>query len=164
MGHQVWKVIRSKSVFTRVTDGQRCCYYSVYVIIATIMVAAIAITVHFLIGPEQFKVRSASLAVFYAPVVFLLIINVFFWWTSTKQIGKQLVYNRSMQHFQTNFDLFTKLFMVIGGCWFFQTLALLDIRALDYIGKIFTLIQVTIHYTWYQVSSDEIFSFPRRAR
>ena len=142
MGHQVWKVIRSKSVFTRVTDGQRCCYYSIYVIIATNIIAAIAITVHFLIGPEQFKVRSASLAVFYAPVVLLLIINVFFWWTSTKQIGKQLVYNRSMQHFQTNFDLFTKLFMVIGGCWFFQTLALLDIRALDYIGKIFTLIQV----------------------
>ena len=98
---------------------------------------------------------SASLAIFYAPVVFLLIINVYFWWTSTRQIGKQLVYNRSMQHFQTNFDLFTKLFMVIGACWFFQTLALLDIRALDYIGKIFTLIQV--HFQGDSVNSFKSF-------
>ena len=86
---------------------------------------------------------SASLAIFYAPVLFLLLINVYFWWTSTRQIGKQLVYNRSMQHFQTNFDLFTKLFMVIGACSFFQTLALLDVSALNYISKIFTLIQVS---------------------
>merc|ERR1712117_951111 len=51
------------------------------------------------------------------------------------------VYNRNMQHFQVNFDLFTKLFLVVGVCWLFQTLALLDISALEYIGKIFTLLQ-----------------------
>ena len=84
----------------------------------------------------------ASLAIFYAPVLFLLLVNVFFWWISTRQIGKQLVYNRSMQHFQTNFDLFTKLFMVIGACCFFQTLALLNFTSLGYIAMIFTLIQV----------------------
>ena len=64
--------------------------------------------------------------------------------------------------FQVNFDLFTKLFLVVGVCWLFQvcfisrqkkflsrkyiyflqTLALLDISALEYIGKIFTLLQV----------------------
>ena len=83
----------------------------------------------------------APLAIFHFPVIGLLLVNIYFWWTCTKQIGKQLVYNRSMQHFQVNFDLFTKLFMVIGCCWFFQTLALLEITALEYIGKIFTLIQ-----------------------
>lgn len=89
-----------------------------------------------------FQVGPASLAIFYAPVLFLLLVNVFFWWTATRQIGKQLVYNRSMQHFQTNFDLFTKLLMVIGACSFFQTLSLIDVSALEYIAKIFTLIQV----------------------
>ena len=65
---------------------------------------------------------------------------------------------------KVNFDLFTKLFLVVGVCWLFQvgfsflekkysyylqcvpflsqTLALLDISALEYIGKIFTLLQV----------------------
>ena len=96
----------------------------------------------------------ASLAIFYAPVLFLLLVNVFFWWTSTRQIGKQLVYNRSMQHFQTNFDLFTKLLMVIGSCCFFQTLSLLEVSALSYIAKIFTLIQVTLRLSSYGFESD----------
>ena len=51
-------------------------------------------------------------------------------------------WENSLKITKITYFLFTKLFMVIGGCWFFQTLALLDIRALDYIGKIFTLIQV----------------------
>ena len=67
---------------------------------------------------------------------------------------------------KVNFDLFTKLFLVVGVCWLFQvgfsflekkysyylqcvpflsqTLALLDISALEYIGKIFTLLQVLL--------------------
>merc|ERR1711971_1504855 len=102
MGHHVWKVIRSKSVFTRVTDGQRCCYYSLYVILGTGLVSGTATAAHFLVGRQEgygeFKVGPASLAIFYAPVLFLLLVNVFFWWTATRQIGKQLVYNRSMQH------------------------------------------------------------------
>ena len=53
MGHHVWKVIRSKSVFTRVTDGQRCCYYSVYVILATAIISGTATAAHFLIGDDE---------------------------------------------------------------------------------------------------------------
>merc|ERR1712192_1845 len=87
------------------------------------------------------RVGLVALAVFYVPVLLLVLVNLYFYATSTRQIGKQLVYNRSMQHFQVNFDLFTKLFLVVGVCWLFQTLALLDISALEYIGKIFTLLQ-----------------------
>ena len=53
MGHHVWKVIRSKSVFTRVTDGQRCCYYSLYVILTTATISGTATATHFLIGREE---------------------------------------------------------------------------------------------------------------
>jgi hypothetical protein len=165
MGHHVWKVIQSKSVFTRVTDGQRCCYYSMYVTITTSSIACLAIAVHFLIGKQEgfgrYKVGPIALAIFYFPVVFILLVNVFFYWTSTKQIGKQLVYNRSMQHFQVNFDLFTKLFMVIGACWLFQTLALLDVNALDYIGKIFTLIQGPLIFIVAMCRTRVIFLFKK---
>jgi len=145
MGHHVWKVIQSKSVFTRVTDGQRCCYYSMYVTITAAAISCLAIAAHFLIGEEEGlgenHVGLVALAVFYVPVLLLVLVNIYFYATSTRQIGKQLVYNRNMQHFQVNFDLFTKLFLVVGVCWLFQTLALLDISALEYIGKIFTLLQ-----------------------
>lgn len=33
-------------------------------------------------------------------VLLLVLVNLYFYATSTRQIGKQLVYNRSMQHFQ----------------------------------------------------------------
>jgi G protein-coupled receptor Mth (Methuselah protein) len=46
MGHHVWKIIRSKSVFTRVTDGQRLRYYSVYIIFFTALICGLAICVH----------------------------------------------------------------------------------------------------------------------
>ena len=46
MGHHVWKVIQSKSVFTRVTDGQRCCYYSIYVGLTTATIACIGTQHH----------------------------------------------------------------------------------------------------------------------
>ena len=62
MGHHVWKVIRSKSVFTRVTDGQRCCYYSLYVILGTGLVSGTATAAHFLVGRQEgygeFKVMT----------------------------------------------------------------------------------------------------------
>ena len=83
MGHHVWKVIRSKSVFTRVTDSQRCCYYrwgtvqystvqystvqystaqygtvhccyySLYVMTATASISGTATAAHFLIGSQD---------------------------------------------------------------------------------------------------------------
>ena len=66
MGHHVWKVIRSKSVFTRVTDGQRCCYYSLYVILGTGLVSGTATAAHFLVGRQEgygeFKVMTSTLS------------------------------------------------------------------------------------------------------
>ena len=49
MGHHIWKIIKSKSVFTRVTDGQRLRYYSIYIFMATGLVLTMALSVHFFI-------------------------------------------------------------------------------------------------------------------
>ena len=38
-------------------------------------------------------------------VLLLVLVNLYFYATSTRQIGKQLVYNRSMQHFQVVIEL-----------------------------------------------------------
>ncbi len=52
MGHHVWKVIKAKSVFTRVTDGRRLLYYSGYVSLALGVITASAVAVIFL-APED---------------------------------------------------------------------------------------------------------------
>lgn len=38
--------------------------------------------------------------VFYIPSTILLLICVYFYWSSQRKITKQIMYNRSMQHFQ----------------------------------------------------------------
>jgi hypothetical protein len=42
----------------------------------------------------------SSLAAFYLPMSLLLLVSVYFYWTSQRRISRQLIYNRSMQHFQ----------------------------------------------------------------
>ena len=100
MGHHVWKIIKSKSVFTRVTDGQRLRYYSAYIILSTSIFVTIALCVHYFIEEEKGKLGWGALAGFYAPVALTLLANIYFYMTSQKKISRQLVYNRSMQHFQ----------------------------------------------------------------
>jgi hypothetical protein len=53
MGHHVWKIIMSKSVFTRVTDGTRLCYYSIYVICALGVIVIDALCVHYFVAGGQ---------------------------------------------------------------------------------------------------------------
>jgi len=147
MGHHVWKVIMAESIFTRVTDGKRCCYYTAYVALSTAVIVATAVTVHHTVGDigaasiATSSLGLVTLGVFYIPVFLLFLANVFFFWSCNLQIGKQLVYNRSMQHFQVNFDLYSKLLMVLASCGLFQTLGILDIAALHYIGMVFSILQ-----------------------
>lgn len=105
MGHHVWKIIRSKSVFTRVTDGQRLTYYTIYMVTVLSIIVTIAVCIHFLVeegqeGYGNYMVGWPTLAAFYIPVAGLLTVNVYFYWTSQRTMSKQLMYNRSMQHFQ----------------------------------------------------------------
>ena len=107
MGHHAWKIIKSKSQFTRVTDGQRLRYYSLYIILGTGIVVTSALCIHFFIEDEttdqiseNYRLGVYALAAFYSPVAFTLLANIYFYFTSQKRISTQLVYNRSMQHFQ----------------------------------------------------------------
>jgi len=148
MGHHAWKIIKSKSVFTRVTDGQRLRYYSLYIILCTGLVITTALCVHFFIEDSgiqgektNFLLGWNALAAFYSPVAITLLANIYFYFSSQKRISTQLVYNRSMQHFQVNFDLFTKFFIVIAIWWLMFTLSLLQMAPFKYIGMVFNLIQ-----------------------
>ena len=110
MGHDAWKRIKTKRT-SRVTDGQRLRYYSLYIIFCTGIVITTALCVHFFIEDkkttednteirENFILGWSALATFYSPVAITLLANIYFYFTSQKRISAQLVYNRSMQHYQ----------------------------------------------------------------
>ena len=108
MGHHIWKIILSKSVFTRVTDGRRLLCYSVYVVSGVAVVSAVALSLHYFVvagrggttpaegdasGSDR-EVGWECLAGFYIPVSALLLVNVFFYWTAQRTMAKQMLYNR----------------------------------------------------------------------
>jgi len=80
------------------------------------------------------------LAGFYIPVSALLLVNVFFYWTAQRTMAKQMLYNRSMQHFQVNFDLYIKFLLVEGVWWLFFMLSLLPVDALTWISRVFDVV------------------------
>ena len=113
MGHHVWTKIKSKSLFTRTTDGQLLKYYTLYAVASLSVVAAMASCVHFLVELPLRQQRPLAaldgtttalgwrcLLAFYTPVAILITANIYFYWTSQRKMSKQLIYNRSMQHFQ----------------------------------------------------------------
>lgn len=51
-----------------------------------------------------------------------------------------LLYNRSMQHFQVNFDLYIKFLLVEGVWWLFFMLSLLPVDALTWISRVFDVV------------------------
>ena len=104
MGHHVWKMIKSESVFTRVSDGQRLRWYSLYIFLSTAIILTVALCVHYFIeegkGVVNHEIGWSTMAAFYTPVALVLLVNLYFYWTSQKRVSKQLIYNRTMQHFQ----------------------------------------------------------------
>ena len=40
------------------------------------------------------------MAAFYTPVALIIVLNLYFYWTSLERLNKHLPYNRGMQHFQ----------------------------------------------------------------
>ena len=105
MGHHVWKMIKSETQFTRVSDGQRLRWYSLYIFLTTAIILTVALSVHYFIEEGQgvknlHEIGWSTMAAFYAPVALVLLANLYFYWTSQKRVSKQLIYNRTMQHYQ----------------------------------------------------------------
>lgn len=105
MGYYIWKTFRARNVFLRVTDGRKYCLYSGYAWGATATMAAVAIFSHFFLdGPNAKKSSSIfedqdnigwlGIAVFFTPIAFIILVNIFFYVTTMKFINRMNVYGR----------------------------------------------------------------------
>ncbi|XP_059086180.1 probable G-protein coupled receptor Mth-like 5 [Tigriopus californicus] len=145
MGHHVWKIVKARTVFTRVTDGTKLFFYTMFLIVSLVVITLVALTCHYFMERgrklDNQPIGWATFLAFYIPASVLLLVSLYYYRTSQRRIVKQIAYNRGMQHFQVNFDLFTKFLLVIGIWWMFFLLALFEIEALVYISKVFNVIE-----------------------
>lgn len=104
MGYYIWKTFRSRNVFLRVTDGKKYCWYSGYAWGMTLVLSFTAIFAHFFLDTgtvknqylfeDQETIGWLGMAVFFTPIAFTIIINLFFYVTTLKVMNRINSYGR----------------------------------------------------------------------
>ncbi|CAH1186213.1 unnamed protein product [Phyllotreta striolata] len=133
LAYYIWKTFKSRNVFLRITDGRKYCYYCVYAWSCTILLGAMAVFAHFTmdyseIGFQQSKatydedreqIGSLGTIIFFVPVAFTLIADVFFFATTLKKISKMHTYGRIHHKLRHTFRMFILLLLVMTLQWLF---------------------------------------------
>nr|CAD7197073.1 unnamed protein product [Timema douglasi] len=142
MGYYIWRTFRSRNVFLRVTDGRKYCYYSLYAWGSTLTMTLVALFAHFFLDTgnpmsqpssiTQDNVGWLGIAMFFTPVGFTILVNIFFYLTTGQIINRMSTYGRIHHKMKYNFDMFVKLFLVMSLSWLFLLLSWLKFDALVY--------------------------------
>ncbi|XP_075982911.1 G-protein coupled receptor Mth-like 5 [Anticarsia gemmatalis] len=164
-GFYVWKTFKSRNVFLRVTDVRKYCYYSSVVWFSVTIMAAMAICAHFLLDTgtnpnrktriqfsssiliddvEQETIGLLGIAIFFTPVAFTIIFNVFFYVTTLKIIKRINIYGRIHHKLKGCFNLFLQLFLIMTTAWLFLLLSWLNIDELMYAHIFVNLLQAIL--------------------
>ncbi|CAG9134016.1 unnamed protein product [Plutella xylostella] len=167
-GFYIWKTFKSRNVFLRVTDVRKYCYYSSVIWSCVIVMTGMAICAHFLLDTsnnpyrktrtqfsssiltddyEQETIGWLGIAIFFTPVAFTIIFNIFFYVTTVKVIKRINIYGRIHYKLKGCFDLFLQLFLILAIWWLFLLLSWLHFDGLVYAYIVVNLFQgVLIFY------------------
>ncbi|XP_069675216.1 probable G-protein coupled receptor Mth-like 5 [Periplaneta americana] len=143
LGYYIWKTFRSRNVFLRVTDGRKYCYYSCYAWSMTLTMACIALFAHFMLDTTNLKEAPSpphhktigwlGKAVFFTPVAFTVVVNIFFYLTTGHVINQMSTYGRIHHKMKYSFELFVKLFLTMVISWLLLLLSWLHYPLILYI-------------------------------
>ncbi|XP_030764100.1 probable G-protein coupled receptor Mth-like 5 [Sitophilus oryzae] len=130
LGYYIWKTFKSRNVFLRITDGKKYCYYGLYAWSCTIILGVLAVFAHFTMDypefkaknvqdPEQEQIGSLGMIIFFVPVAFTVLVDVFFFATTLKKINRMHTYGRIHHKLRHSFRMFLLLMLVMTLCWLF---------------------------------------------
>ncbi|XP_013170684.1 PREDICTED: probable G-protein coupled receptor Mth-like 5 [Papilio xuthus] len=164
-GFYIWKTFKSRNVFLRVTDVRKYCYYSSVVWSSVILMTALAISAHFLLDTgtnpyrktrtqfsssiliddvEQETIGWLGIAIFFTPVAFTILFNIFFYITTLKVIKRINIYGRIHYKLKGCFNLFLQLFLIMTTAWLFLLLSWLNFDGLIYAHIVVNLLQAIL--------------------
>ncbi|XP_022194727.2 probable G-protein coupled receptor Mth-like 5 [Nilaparvata lugens] len=142
LGYYIWKTFRSRNVFLRITDGRKYCYYSFYVWSCTIGMAVFAIFAHFTLDTTnptkapspiaQGALGWLGTAVFFTPIAFTILVNIFFYASTMQIISRMSTYGRIHHKLKYSFETFVKILVVMVFCWFFLLMSWLPYNGMYY--------------------------------
>ncbi|XP_018324370.1 probable G-protein coupled receptor Mth-like 5 [Agrilus planipennis] len=133
LGYYIWKTFRSRNVFLRITDKKKYCYYSIYVWSCTILMGFLAVFGHFALDypqvrrltfeGEQEAIGSLGIIIFFVPVAFTILVNVFFFAATVKVLNRMNTYGRIHHKLKHSFRMFLLLFLEMTIAWLFFLLS-----------------------------------------
>lgn len=154
LGYYVWKTFKSRNVFLRITDGKKYCYYSAYAWTCTITMGALALFAHYTIdyadkGMQKFEheqdtIGSLAIIIFFVPVSFTVLVNIFFFITTLKILNRMNTYGRIHHKLKHSFRMFVLLFLVMTISWLFFLLSFTKYEGLVYCYIVINTIQAPL--------------------
>lgn len=155
LGYYVWKTFKSRNVFLRVTDGRKYCYYSSYAWSCTIVMGAIAVFAHFALEIPKSKTSMSLLhnqevigplgmALFFTPVAFTILVNIFFYATTLQIINRMNTYGRIHHKLKHSFRMFLLIFIIMSITWLFMLLSGLKYDAVVYLYIVINAFQAPL--------------------
>ncbi|KAF5271726.1 hypothetical protein FQA39_LY08049 [Lamprigera yunnana] len=142
LGYYIWKTFKSRNVFLRITDSKKYCYYSAYAWTCTIIMGALALFAHYTMdyldnSKSKFEndsetIGSLAIIIFFVPVSFTVVINIFFFITTFKILNRMNTYGRIHHKLKHNFRMFLLLFLVMTISWLFFLLSFTKYEGLIY--------------------------------
>ncbi|ENN70800.1 hypothetical protein YQE_12465, partial [Dendroctonus ponderosae] len=101
----LYQPFRSRNVFLRITDGKKYCYYGAYAWSCTIILGCLAMFAHFTmdyadlsseitVDQPREQIGSLAMIIFFVPVAFTVLADVFFFVTTLKKINRMHTYGR----------------------------------------------------------------------
>ncbi|XP_066245738.1 probable G-protein coupled receptor Mth-like 5 [Euwallacea similis] len=131
LGFYIWKTFKSRNVFLRITDGRKYCYYGLYAWLCTITLGCLAMFAHFTMDyPDLSEIQntverpreqigSLGMIIFFVPVAFTVLADVFFFATTLKKINRMHTYGRIHHKLRHSFRMFILLLLTLTLCWLF---------------------------------------------
>lgn len=148
----IWKTFKSRNVYLRITDSKKFCYYSTYAWSCTFILGFLAIFAHYALDydvspskhDEQEHVGSLGIIIFFMPVAFTILIDVFFFATTLRVLGRMNTYGRIHHKLKHSFRMFLLLFLIMTLTWIFFLMSLSKFDGLVYSYIIINALQAPI--------------------
>ncbi|XP_045460935.1 probable G-protein coupled receptor Mth-like 5 [Harmonia axyridis] len=126
----IWRTFKSRNVFLRITDKKKYCYYSMYSWSCTIILGVLAIFAHFTMDYPEFnrsikffeereEIGSLGLIIFFVPIAFVVILDIYFFASTMKVINRMHTYGRIHHKLRHSFRMFLLLLVIKTITWLF---------------------------------------------
>ncbi|XP_017768553.1 PREDICTED: probable G-protein coupled receptor Mth-like 5 [Nicrophorus vespilloides] len=155
LGYCIWKIFKSRNAYLRMTDYRQYRYYSLYAWLSTAVTGFLAIFAHYTLdyevvkshfkNDEQEQIGSLAMIIFFVPVAFTVLVNVFIVKTIIKLLRTRRNSGQIYKQLKRSFRMFVLVFLVMSVNWVFFLMSFSTLDGLVYCYIIVNTFQAPLY-------------------